>query len=260
MRENLKRVQNTIISLFVKRFKILAYHGVSRGQTSCYDVSVDQFTDQMMILKKEGYQVVDLGEAVQRMISRNIMHKMITITFDDAYTSIFEHAFPILRELGYTATIFVPTGFIGRTYESLNGSSIMGSVMSWEMLSELSSNGFIIGSHSVTHRNMMQLKYVDLKNECEDSYRSLEEHLGCRNIYFAYPFGLYNEIVKETVRSAKYMGALCFGNCMSNWKRTDPFMIKREKVTTNTCLSDFRRIINPNYDIIRMAKYILNVE
>src|SRR5207244_4205263 len=39
--------------------------------------------------------------------------RCVALTFDDAYACVFEHAAPVLRGLGWPATVFVVTGRIG---------------------------------------------------------------------------------------------------------------------------------------------------
>jgi peptidoglycan/xylan/chitin deacetylase (PgdA/CDA1 family) len=43
-----------------------------------------------------------------------------TVSFDDAHRSVLEHAVPVLPELVLTATLFVPTGYVGTSDELLD--------------------------------------------------------------------------------------------------------------------------------------------
>ena len=141
-------------SLFEPRFKILAYHGVPNDNPSPYEVSARQFREQMGIIRDEGYQVIDLHSAVQRMQKGYISKRMLVITFDDALESIHENAIPILKEFRFPATIFVPTGLVGMEDTFSKDSSSRKRIMSWIMLQDLASEGFALGSHSVNHSNL----------------------------------------------------------------------------------------------------------
>src|SRR5260370_20335396 len=37
------------------------------------------------------------------------------LTFDDGYASLAEHAYPVLPDLGFTATTFLITDYVGKT-------------------------------------------------------------------------------------------------------------------------------------------------
>ena len=69
----------------------------------------------MRYLKAEGYRVVSLRRlrgvhAARRQLPR----RAVVLTFDDGYRAFKDHAYPILKELGFTATLFVYTDYVGR--------------------------------------------------------------------------------------------------------------------------------------------------
>src|SRR5213594_4668148 len=45
--------------------------------------------------------------------SRN--ERSFLLTFDDGYASLAQHAYPVLAELGFTATTFLITDYVGKT-------------------------------------------------------------------------------------------------------------------------------------------------
>ncbi len=251
MKVLLDKTYKGLMSLISPRFKILAYHGVPKENPSDYEVPLSQFRDQMSILCDKGYNVLDLHRAVQNMFSGEILENTIVLTFDDAHESVYENAVPVLLKLGFTATIFVPTGLVGGVDNFSNDSFKVKKIMTWRMLQELIQEGFAIGSHSVTHRDLAELNSDELRHELDDSYRSLCECIGYHKYYFAYPYGLLNEIVLNTVRKSHYIGALCFGSVMSNWRKVDPFLLKRERVLADTGMAKFQRIIDPGQDLRR---------
>ena len=92
---------------------VLCYHNVvpaTNGKPSCGDpglhLSMDRFVAQVQWLQ-EHYRVIPLRELVARIASGRSMRGLAAITFDDAYTGALTFAWPLLRELGLPATMFI---------------------------------------------------------------------------------------------------------------------------------------------------------
>ena len=72
-----------------------------------------------------------------------------------------------------------------------------------EMARKLSSEGFIIGSHTVNHKSLTEISVFEAKNEIEESKSLIKEWTGkCE--WISYPYGQYNDEVIEMVKSAGY--------------------------------------------------------
>jgi peptidoglycan/xylan/chitin deacetylase (PgdA/CDA1 family) len=59
------------------------------------------------------------------------------------------------------------------------------------------------GAHTVTHPNLAKLPRDEAVDEILSSKRRIEEELGCRVKYFAYPFGKPSHFTSETVNILK---------------------------------------------------------
>jgi peptidoglycan/xylan/chitin deacetylase (PgdA/CDA1 family) len=94
---------------------ILTFHRVRAvGQPAdpfdtCPSVSVEAFR-QVLEHVRERYAVVSLRELCDGCVGKA---PAAAVTFDDGWRDNYDVAFPILRELGIPATIFVTTGKIG---------------------------------------------------------------------------------------------------------------------------------------------------
>ena len=88
------------------RGAILMYHSVNESG-DFFSVTPAQFRSQMELLHKRGYEVVSLPEICSRLTARTLSGKEVAITFDDGYRDNYTHAFPILKEFAFPATIFV---------------------------------------------------------------------------------------------------------------------------------------------------------
>jgi peptidoglycan/xylan/chitin deacetylase (PgdA/CDA1 family) len=154
------------------------------------------------------------------------------VTFDDAYRSVFERAYPILASLGIPGTVFVPTAHAedgmprswpgvnrwldGAFEEELTGAS-------WGQLAELAAAGWEIGSHTRSHPRLPELDDESLIEELAGSRSDCERRLGvqCRSI--AYPYGDDDERVILAAREAGYAaGATVSGFLDPPGTRPDP--------------------------------------
>ncbi|NMG63882.1 polysaccharide deacetylase family protein [Azoarcus indigens] len=75
------------------------------------DPDAATFRWQMRTLARH-FNVLPLGEAVQRLREGSLPPRAACVTFDDGYADNLTIAAPILRELGLPATFFIATGYL----------------------------------------------------------------------------------------------------------------------------------------------------
>ena len=131
----------------------------------------------------------------------------VTVTFDDGLDSVAENAVPelILRKI--PATIFVPTGYMGKDvdwYDPPFDRIWHESVMSGEQLRSLPTDIISIGSHSISHKDMTLLSQDQAWRELEGSKQKLERILRKEILLFSFPYGEYTPKLVELTRRAGY--------------------------------------------------------
>lgn len=94
---------------------ILCYHRITTGEESgrfyTSGLGAAQFHDQMTYIRKY-YKPLPLDTALDRLEAGDLPERSISITFDDGYAELATGAFPILREIGIPATVFLITGHV----------------------------------------------------------------------------------------------------------------------------------------------------
>ena len=175
---------------------VLMYHAVVAGPGSIptgreigadlYDVSLENFTQQIAWLADQGYQTVHPPEIKP-------VQKRVVITFDDGEHNNFQHAWPVLRQRQLRAYFFVTIKRIG-----LNG------YMKWSELKELVAGGMMIGAHGYTHEILTALTDAQLRHELVYSRRILEENLQVEINSLSIPRGFYDQRVLSVAQEAGY--------------------------------------------------------
>jgi len=232
----------------------MSYHSISTQSRDPFELTVSAFEKQMHFLEKEGYHVISLENAFRNMLAGTIRNKTVVITFDDGFQGLWRFAFPILKKYRFPATVFIP-------FEHVGGIDVFSyskprpdmRLLTWEMINESSNNGISYGSHTMSHRNLVILDAKNLCYELEESRELLKRRLGLTFFSLAYPFGMFDERVKQAVRQSGYDCALCFGNVLSNTRATDPFEMKREKLLNHMSMDDFSYIVTVKNDLPRKA-------
>jgi peptidoglycan/xylan/chitin deacetylase (PgdA/CDA1 family) len=113
----------------------------------------------------------------------------VAITFDDAYTSVLEHAVPVLRAHGFPATFFVPTKWIGTANEWDPKTELARELMSADDLRDLAREGFAIESHGHGHLDYARTKPDVVAADVRQSVERLTDLLDRPPRYLAYPYG-----------------------------------------------------------------------
>lgn len=105
----------------------------------------------------------------------------LLLTFDDGNLSDYDIVFPRLLEKNLNATFFVIVQKIGAK-----------GYLNWRQIEEMHKYGMIIGSHSLSHKNMTELCKDESIKEFMNSKKTLEERLGEEITSFSYPYGECN--------------------------------------------------------------------
>ena len=195
-----------------KDLVVLAYHAVSPDWPATLSVTPQNFSDQIGMLARRGYRGVTFSEAVRGAGEG----KVVAVTFDDGYRSVFDLARPILDSYGMPATLFVPTELIDGDAPMawpgidnwLGGEHEDELVpMSWQQARELADSGWEIGSHTRTHPRLSQTPQPQLEAELTGSRGDCERRLERRCESIAYPYGDHDDTVIAATAAAGYSAA-----------------------------------------------------
>jgi len=225
---------------------ILMYHGVREGGDSSMYVTPGNFERQMDFLKKNGYSVITLNELVDAAEKGTKPRPgTVVITFDDGFRDNYVSAFPVLARNGFPATVFIPTGFVGKE-----------GYLTWDQIRVMMEHGIDFGSHTINHVYLPSEKDTAvLWNEVSERRKAIEEATGKSPRYFAYPLGGFNDKVKSAVKMAGYKGA-CTTNRGFDRYNGDVYELKRIKVTDSDMNKPFhfRAKLSGFYNLFRKAK------
>ncbi len=208
-------------------------------------VTPRQFSRQMDWLRDNGYRTVTLSQAASMMAAgAGVRPRLACLTFDDAYQSVFLYALPILKDHGFTATVFVLSGYVGQENRwDLNWGGRHFRHLGWNELREMQAAGIEIGSHGASHRDLRRLRDEELQQELSGSKRALEDGLGGEVVSFCYPFGRYDRRVRQAVIEAGYRCACSHSPDMPN-SALDSFALRRCGVYITDTIVDFKHKVD----------------
>lgn len=206
---------------------VFTYHAIDH-RNSVISVSPELFCRQMELLAEEDIKGISLEQAQKADAQPGqVQQRSVTLTFDDGYLSVFQHALPVMEALGFSGTVFVPTNFVGlsgQEAQKLN-EDIDRDMMDWRKLETLKEAGFEIAAHAKTHPDLTRLSPGQLEEEIAGGKRCLEERLQSAVPSFAYPYGYYDKKVREV--AARHFNHACTTELGHNRPGTDPLLLKR---------------------------------
>jgi len=235
-----------------------------------------QFRDQMEWLAGH-YTVIPVREVVARMRAGKPLRRTATVTFDDAYCGVFDYASPILAELRLPATVFVVTDAAANRepfwWDHPVAAQMTGTPTSRRWLGDLRGDGQLIlqnlgitpapnvlpvtrpaswdviraaargdvdlGVHSATHRALPRLTDEELRAEIVGSRETLALRSGVTAELFAYPYGLWDQRVRNAIKAAGYTTALTLHPRLIS-RNADPWALPRVNIPARITDSAFQ--------------------
>jgi peptidoglycan/xylan/chitin deacetylase (PgdA/CDA1 family) len=248
---------------------VLMYHRVTGDVPLELDVHFDDFRRQMHWLAVH-HKVISLDDAFNILRDKKngatFDRPYFVITFDDAYSDFYTHAFPLLHELKIPSTVYVSTRFIeepsippiSRTIEHPEKLT----PVTWSMLEELAQSPLItIGGHTHTHTELPDLDEEAIEDDLYRCDSLLKKRLGTTVHHFAYPRGVWDDRVRNIISQHYRTAALANGGGVRK-KSFDPLCLPRVPVLRSDGMGWFRqriacRLIHEE-EIVRKIKTILS--
>jgi peptidoglycan/xylan/chitin deacetylase (PgdA/CDA1 family) len=207
---------------------ILGYHGVAPARRAddlfMLQIAPAKFRGQLELLLAAGFRFVTVADLAGQAAGGQPPPGLAAISFDDAMRNNLTTALPILRELGMTATLYVPTGWLGG-HSPWIGPGGDNAILTADELPELVAAGWEIGAHTLTHADLSQLDYESCRREIEGSCRALKEITGVDVQTLAYPFGHYGTEAVAAARDCGLLAAVTTGS--GSW---EPFELTRAMI------------------------------
>ncbi|HEX3871648.1 MAG TPA: polysaccharide deacetylase family protein, partial [Pirellulales bacterium] len=156
----------------------------------------------------------------------------VSVTFDDGYADNCRTAVPLLLAERIPCTYFVSTQHtlegVPFEHDVARGEPLAPNTLA--QLREMADAGIEIGAHTRRHTDLGRVSDEQvLEDEIVDAGRELQEAVGAPVRYFAFPYGMHenlNAAAFEIARDAGYLGVCsAFGAYNLPWG--DPFHLHR---------------------------------
>ena len=195
---------------------VLLYHNISDITPKSTSVSPKLFEQHLKYLSEKNYNVISLSRMVEGLKLMNLPEKCVSLTADDANESIYSNAFPLLKKYNLPLSVFVSTGSIDMNYPSM---------MSWQQMRNMQNKNIYFYNHSVSHPYLINMKNDEIYSQITKAQLRLEQELGVKENFFAYPYGEENIEIIQLLEGLGYVsfgqqsGAISYNNDMSNLPR-----------------------------------------
>jgi peptidoglycan/xylan/chitin deacetylase (PgdA/CDA1 family) len=247
-----------------QRLPILMYHGISNDvetQRSAYfrtRTAPATFERQMNWLRDQGYCGVGLSEGLAALCPQPTTDahiRRVVITFDDGLRDFATAAFPILQAVGFGATVFVSTSYVGGRF--MTGQPCL----SAREIKDLSAAGIEFGSHTATHPQLASLSAPEIEQELVTSRNALEAIVKRQVTTFSYPYRFpaqdraFVEVMVAMLDRAGYRAGVTttIGRASS---RQQPLLLSRLPINDCDDESLFAAKVEGGYDWLRLGQHL----
>ncbi len=201
---------------------ILCYHSVDDSNWR-FSTPPVEFKKQIAFLKKN-FTVSNLDTILGSPRKKTCS---VAITFDDGYEDVYTNAFPLMKNLGITGTVFLIGDKDNSNRGILNNNK---NLLSNLQINDLKKHGWTFGYHTLTHSKLKGMSNSRLQKEVASKYN-----------YFAYPNGYYDQTIIKAISKYKYALTVDGGKLSTN----NHYKINRVPIEGAIKLEQFKVLLTP---------------
>ncbi len=206
---------------------VLTYHSID-DTGGVLSTPVQTFERHVATLHAERIRTVCLSDIAECLRARNALPpRAVALTFDDGFASTYEHAFPLLRRYGFSATVFLVTQYCGKSNAWPGQPPWIDRLplLRWPQILEMSRGGIHFGAHTKTHPDLSHLSSSEMHAAVRDCKREIEDRLGQAVDSFAYPYGRLDARVLAVV--SELFAAACGTELAFVRETSNPWCLER---------------------------------
>ena len=207
---------------------VLTYHRLGPAPAAARDpflyTTARRFDEQLTALRRAGLAVIPLSEADPGGV---VKPGTAVVTFDDGFRNTLELGLEILSRHKVRAIQFLIAGALGGKNDwDIAKGDVAEPLMDAAEVRDWLAAGQQIGSHSLSHPNLRKIPLAQAREEITASRKRLEDTFGRAVEHFCYPYGSYNEAIRDLVSEAGYRTA-CTVRFGVNRSGVSPFELNR---------------------------------
>ena len=214
---------------------VLMYHKIGDDKDNDAVIREDLFREQMKFLKDNGYNPLTMDQLYEYVVNgAAVPEKPVVLTFDDGYADTYSIVYPLMKEYGFAATVFINPGDVGTR-------------LTWDQIREMHKNGITISNHGFQHIEMGQLSEAKQIENITKAQEALAKEVGIKdNPWFCYPYGDKNEFTDAATKKAGIKMSMAM---KSGWAHTgdNPYNILRVWVGNAVDIKHFEERINTEH-------------
>jgi peptidoglycan/xylan/chitin deacetylase (PgdA/CDA1 family) len=219
------------LDLFKAGVPILMYHKIGPRPPGArlrgLYVRRERFVRQLEEFQEAGFASCTPAQANAKSRSNAAPNRRVVLSFDDGFRNVFQNALEPLAQRQFRAIQFLVSNCIGKLNEwDLRDGEVPEPLMDTAQVREWLRAGHRIGSHSLTHPRLTRLSLRDAQEEILASKKKLEDTFGVAVEDFCYPYGDWNQAVRDLVMEAGYRTA-CTTDYGVNLPATPPLELRR---------------------------------
>jgi len=221
-----KGVKFILLSLFFPVFllsdaHIFVYHRFGDDRHPSTNTSIKELKKEFDYFKEKGYKVIKLSALIEAIKShKKIDDKWVVLTIDDNFKSFYKNGFAIFKKYNYPFSLFVYVKSTEKKYPDYT---------SWKELKDIAKYGDV-EFHSYSHPHMTHKSDDFLRKDFKKGLKLFEKHMGYKPKYFAYPYGEFDDRVKNVSKEFGFEAILAQNiGAVSN--KSDIFSLDRNALT-----------------------------
>jgi len=206
------------ISYIFANAHIFVYHRFADDRYKSANTTIKELRKQFEYFKQNNYEVVPLSKILDKLNNKEeIPKKWVALTIDDAYKSFYDNGLEVFKQYHYPFSLYVYVEAAEKEY---------GDFMTWEEIKETSKYGEI-GLHSYSHNRLQNFTNQELIIDTQKAYDTFVKNTGIKPQTYAYPYGEYNEKVKNTLKNVFPFRSILNQSTGSVTSKTDIYDIPR---------------------------------
>lgn len=208
--------------------KVFIYHRFDDPKHQSTNTSTKELKAQFEYFKTNNYDVVPLEKILNKLKNKeDIPSNWVALTIEDTYKSFYQNGLKLFKEYNYPFTLFVYVEATENKY---------GDFMTWDELKEVKKYGEV-ELHSYSHPSLMKLSNKDIAKDTQKAIDIFEKNMGYKAKIYSYPFGEYDDRVKNEILKFGFDSILNQNNGSVNSK-SDIFDINRIALVENVNIKE----------------------